>query len=170
VELYHELSHLWNARDTDTPSPRWNEGLASFLQGLIHERVDGWEGRRDSETRTLARTQKNVLGDSLLRVVPMLEYGSHGMTGYSYSVGDVMFATLYDLVGEQEFNKIVGGFYQQFANGGGTRDFIAFAKHASPRNLDAFFDDWILTTRWAEVVRGASSIDDLANHYRGTSP
>lgn len=169
-ELYHELSHLWNARDTDTPSPRWNEGLATFLEDLIHERVEGWAGRRESETRTLVRMQKRTVADSLLRVVPMIEYGRRGITDDSYSVGKLMFATLYDLVGEEQFNRIVGGYYQQFANGGSTRDFVAFAKRTTSRNLDAFVDDWVLTSQWVEVVRNASSIQDVANHYRGTPP
>jgi aminopeptidase N len=169
-ELYHELSHLWNARDTDTPSPRWNEGLASFLEDLLRERVDGWTGRRESETRTLAWMQKQTVADSLLRVTPMLDYGRRGMTDYSYSVGELMFATLHELVGEEQFNKIVGGYYQQFANGGSTRDFAAFAKRTASRNLEAFCDDWILTPRWVEVVRTAPSIGDLANHYRGPPP
>lgn len=169
-ELYHELSHLWNARDTDTPSPRWNEGLASFLEGLLREKVDGWSGRLAAETRTLAWLQKRAAADSLLRIVPMIDYGRRAVTDYSYSVGELMFATLYDLVGEQQFNRIVGGYYQQFANGGSTRDFIAFARQSSSRNLDAFFADWILTPRWVAEVSRASSIGDLASHYRGALP
>ncbi len=169
-ELYHELSHLWNARDTDTPSPRWNEGLASFLEDLLRERLHGWTGRGASETRTLAWVRQKADADSLLRVVPMLEYGRRAMTDNSYSVGEIMFATLYDLVGEEQFHAIVGGYYQHFADGGSTRDFVAFAKQTAARNLDAFFDDWIFTPRWAEVLRSASSIGDVANHYRGTPP
>ena len=165
-ELYHELSHLWNARDTDAPSPRWNEGLASFLQDLLRERVDGWAGRHASETRTLAGVRTRVAGDPLLRTVPMLDYGQRGMTNYSYLVGALMFATLYDLVGEEQFDRIVGGYYQKFTNGGSTRDFMTFAQQSSSRNLDAFFADWMLTPRWVELAAAATSVGDLANHYR----
>lgn len=169
-ELYHELTHLWNARDTDTPSPRWNEGLASFLEGLLQERLDRWAGRRESEARTLAWVQRKAAADSLLRVVPMLDYGRRGMTDYSYSVGELMFATLHDLVGEEQFNGIVGGYYQRFANGGSTRDFVAYAKQTASRNLEAFFDDWIFTPEWVEVLRRAPSTGEVANHYRGAPP
>lgn len=165
-ELYHELSHLWNARDTDSPSPRWNEGLASFLQDRLRERIDGWDRRHEAESRTLAWTQQRVTGDSLLRAVPMLDFGRRDMTNYSYTVGKLMFATLYDLVGEEQFDRIVGGYYQQFSQGGSTRDFIAFAKQSTSRNLDAFFADWMLTSRWVVLVAAASSIGDLATHYR----
>lgn len=169
-ELYHELTHLWNARDTDTASPRWNEGLATFLQDLLRERVDGWSGRRDSEARRLARMQQQIAADSLLRTMPMNDYGRRSATDYSYSVGALMFATLYDLVGEEQFNRIVGGYYQAFAAGGGTRDFITFAKQVAPGKLDTFLDDWMLTPRWVAVVRGASSVAELASHYRRPPP
>lgn len=168
-ELYHELSHLWNAVDTDTPSPRWNEGLASFLENLLHERIDGWTGRRTAEARDLDTVKRRVSTDSLLRVVPMIDYGRRDMTGSSYRVGELMFATLYELVGEERFNRIVGGYYQQFTHGGTTRDFVAFAKQAGSRNLDVFFDDWMFTPRWVDVLGGASSIADVANHYRERS-
>jgi hypothetical protein len=165
-ELYHELSHLWNARDTELPSPRWNEGLASFLEGVLRERLDGWTGRPDAETATLEWLKTRAGSDSLLRTVPPAEYGRRALTDYSYSVGDVMFAALYDLVGEEQFKAIVGGYYQKYAAGGSTRELVAFAKATSSRSLDAFFDDWLFTTRWVEVIRGASSIADVADHYR----
>jgi hypothetical protein len=53
-ELYHELSHLWNAVDADTPSPRWNEGLATFLEDLLRERIDGWTKRGASDSTMIA--------------------------------------------------------------------------------------------------------------------
>ena len=165
-ELYHELSHLWNARDTDTPSPRWNEGLASFLEGLMREQLDGWTNRRESERRRIAWMQGRIASDSVLRVTPLIEYGRRGVTDYSYSVGELMFATFYDLVGEAEFNAIVGGYYQQFTNGGSTLDFVALAKRTSSRNLGRFFDDWLFTTRWTEQLRTTGSIGELVSHYR----
>jgi hypothetical protein len=41
-ELYHEVAHLWNPPATDLPSPRWNEGLSSFLEYLAEEQFTGW--------------------------------------------------------------------------------------------------------------------------------
>jgi hypothetical protein len=165
-ELYHELSHLWNARDLDNPSPRWNEGLAMFIEYLLQERVDNWPKRAEVAQRILDRVKKFAATDSAARRVPFIEYGSAKMTGWSYSVGDLMFATLYDLVGQDEFNKIVGGYYQRFAAGGTTRDFIDFAKRTSTRNLTRFFDDWLITTRWTSVVADAKTPADLVERYR----
>lgn len=166
-ELYHELSHLWNVPDLENPSPRWNEGYAMFMQDLLRERVDAWGKRQESETQNVATVKKFIATDSTLRRVPMIDYGAAAMTDKSYWVGELMFATLFDLVGQAEFNKIVGGYYQRFATGGTTRDLIAVAKRTSSRDLTTFFDDWILTPHWAEVVANATSISDLAAHYSG---
>ena len=43
-QLYHELSHFWNPRDLDVPSPRWNEGLAMYLQYRLARELDGFAG------------------------------------------------------------------------------------------------------------------------------
>jgi hypothetical protein len=99
----------------------------------------------------------------------MIDYGTANKTGRSYRVGALMFATLFDLVGQQEFNQSVGGFYQRFGSGGSTKDFIDFAKRTSSHDLTRFFDDWLLTTRWVDVLANATSISDLAAHYRPSS-
>lgn len=167
-ELYHELSHLWNVRDLENPSPRWNEGLAMFCEYLLMERLDHWAKRADVRQRVLDRLKKFAATDSAARRVPLSEYGKAQMTDWSYVLGDVMFATLYDLVGQDEFNRIVGGYYRRFASGGTTRDFIDLATHTSIRNLTPFFDDWLMTTRWTSLVADARTPADLVEHYRKT--
>ncbi len=165
-ELYHELSHLWNAPDTDNPSPRWNEGLAMLLQHLMRERLDGWTGRADFYEREIATVRASVAEDTSLGRVPFIDYGKRDMTGRSYVVGDLMFATLYDLLGEAQFDSVVGGYARQFINGGTTRDFVAFARRTASPDLSAFFADWMFTTRWSGLLATATSIRDLADHYR----
>jgi hypothetical protein len=165
-ELYHELSHLWNVKDTDNPSPRWNEGLASFLQGVLQERVDGWTRRKATDEWVIAGLRERVARDSLLRAVPFIDYGRRGMTDDSYWVGHAMFGALYELVGEEAFNRIVGGYYQRYADGGTTRELVTFSRGAAGRDLSAFFDDWLFTTRWTGWIATATSLSDLADHSR----
>jgi len=165
-EAYHELSHLWNVVDTESPSPRWNEGLATFVQDVLRERVNSWTGRGEAEADNLARVRRALAADSTLRTVPMVDYGKVGMTGRSYRVGALMFATLWQLVGERRFNAIVGGYYQTFQRGGSTRDFVSYANQTAGRNLKPFFDDWIYTTRWTDLATKAGSIRDLAGYYQ----
>jgi hypothetical protein len=164
-ELYHELSHLWNARDTESRPPRWNEGLAMFLEYLMRERLDGWTGRADFYTREISAMKADIAQDTSLRTVPFSDYGNRDMTGRSYDVGDLMFATLYDLLGAAQFNRVVGGYYRQFPNGATTRDFVAFARRTASPDLSAFFEDWMFTPRWTKVLATATSTADLAAHY-----
>lgn len=164
-ELYHELTHLWNVEDIDVPSPRWNEGLASFLEGLLQERINGWPGRADYETRYLAWMKRRVAGDTILARIPFAEYGRRSLTDYSYSVGFLMFATLHELLGDAAFHRVLGGFYQR-APAGGTRDLVEFARQTAGRDLGSFFDDWLYTTRWTEVVAGSPTVAGMAARYR----
>ena len=165
-ELYHELTHQWNVRDVENPSPRWNEGLASFLEDLLQERLDGWQGRAATDTWIITTLKSAIASDSSVRTVPFIDCGRHDITDRSYTVGNAMFEVLYDLVGEEEFNRIVGGYNQQFVDGGTTRDFVDFARRMSRLDLSTFFNDWIFTTGWTVAVAQGSSLDDVAGHYR----
>ena len=165
-ELYHELTHLWNADERELPPPRWNEGLATFLEDLMQEQLNHSPDRKKWEASRIASLKRRLATDSLLRTIPFIEYGKYDITGRSYTVGDIMFSTLYDLIGEAEFNEIIGGYYQQFVNGGTTNDFVAFAKKNSTHDLSKFFDDWLFTTHWTGRLANASSVDDLRRSYK----
>lgn len=39
-QLYHEISHLWNVKSNDQYDPRWNEGLATFIEYLTIEKLE----------------------------------------------------------------------------------------------------------------------------------
>ena len=106
--MYHELTHLWNAPELDKPTVRWNEGLATFLESYMRERLNGWTGRREYEGKWIAWLKRRMTSDSTYRTVPFIDYGAKSTTGASYTVGNLMFATLYDLVGSAEFNRIIG--------------------------------------------------------------
>ena len=163
-ELYHELSHLWNAPELETPPARWNEGLATFLEHLMRAQLNGWTGQAEYYQRRIAGLRTQLVTDSLLRTVPFIDYGKQRMTGASYRVGDLMFATMYELLGADRFNAIIGGYSRQFAAGGTTRDFIAFATRQAPE-LSALFDDFLLSTRWTARL-SAGSVAELAAAYR----
>lgn len=165
-ELYHELSHLWNVKDLDAPSPRWNEGLAMFEQHLLRERLDGWTGRATTDAQTISRIKRRLSADPTLRTTTFADYGRARLTDNSYLVGDLMFATLYELVGGAELNRIMGGYFQSHENGGTTRDFVDWATRNSSGRLARLFDDWLFSTRWVQVIATASSVADLAARYR----
>lgn len=98
---------------------------------------------------------------------PLVDYGRAQMTDLSYSVGALLFDLLYRLVGQEEFNEIVGGYYQKYAeSGGSTEQFVRHAKSIATANLDQLFDDWVYSARWLERIRQAKTAEDLISYYQ----
>src|SRR3970282_645177 len=104
------------------PSPRWEEGQASFLEYLVTQELTG---------KPLVDARANQLVDWLRgslptrpawKTVPLADYGRAGQTDLSYSVGAVYFDLLYRLAGRDAFNKIISSFATDFgARGGRTK-------------------------------------------------
>ena len=165
-ELYHEISHLWNVTETERPAPRWNEGLATFLEDLATDSLSA-RATTDSNAIRFARwLEERARTDSTLRTVAPVDYGKREMTGYSYSVGSVMFYGLYRLVGHDVFRRIIGDYYRAHGSkGGNTADFVRIAKQLSPVDLDRYFADWLYSARWVDIVSSAESPRDLYARY-----
>lgn len=162
-ELYHEVSHLWNVRPLEI-SPRWNEGLATFLEFLTRDEL---EGRQEATERLDGfLDQVRTSSNENYTKTPMIGYGEEQITGLSYTVAAVMFGVIYELVGRDEFNQIVGGFYRRYRTSGATTaDFIRHANRVTSQDLDVLFEDWIHTTAWYERVSSGASIRDLVRTY-----
>jgi hypothetical protein len=152
-QLYHELTHLWNAPDLDQPSARWNEGLATFLSLRMAEELDGWEGMDADVERTAARLVSAADRTPAISEVPFLRYGEEGVTGLSYRVGHLMFYALHRALGDRTFDAALGGYYQEHRQIGGTfQDLMEAVQVSSPIDLDEFFRDWVHTTTWYQEL------------------
>ena len=168
-QFYHELSHLWNAPDLDVPSPRWNEGLASFLERRLAAALDGW-----SELESyMEGAGQDIVGrfeeNPSYRATPFIDYGKRSLTGLSYPVGMLMFYALYQLTGPEAFDAAIGGYFQRYrTSGGATEAFVEFFQESTSADLEGFFDDWLRTTHWIDRLRGAGSVSALIAEYRGT--
>ena len=167
-EIYHEVSHLWNPPETDNPGPRWNEGLAEFLQYLAAERLDGGRMVEPRATRLLEWLKAHAADNQKWQQVPLVDYGRAQMTDLSYRMGGLFFYLLYHRVGGDAFNRIVGGFSREYAGtGASSRDFVRYAEGHSPADLRPLFQDWFLTTNWVASVRAAETPQDLIRRYGG---
>lgn len=170
-EVYHEVSHLWNVSATEPAPPRWNEGLASFLEYLtaetLHGSASGATPVRERVDVLLAWIRERFAEREALQRIPMIEYGATGNTGLSYSVGMVLFALLHEIVGQERFNDIVGGYYQRYVDSGAsTEQFVEHAVAVGGERLRSLFRDWIYTTGWWEVVQAGADFEALAARYR----
>ncbi len=163
-QLYHELSHLWNVEDLDTPLPRWNEGLAMFLQYRMAAQLDGWsnwDARLDRSQQIIQRVCQTVPCAS----VPFADYGKRELTDLSYSVGFAMFDALYTTLGPDTFDAAYRDFYQRYKTTGTTgADLQAAFHHASPAS-DAIFSEWYLTTKWYARLSSGDSLRQIVNGY-----
>jgi hypothetical protein len=166
-EVYHEVSHFWNVPPTDLPSPRWNEGLASYLEERAVEALEGRPVLDERVTVVIAGLREQLATRPELERVPLIDYGREDMTGYSYSVGMLLFGVLNELVGPEAFNRAIGGFYREYrVAGGSTDDFVAVAARVTAADLSAFFEDWVYSTEWTELVRTRGSLAEMAAVYR----
>jgi len=97
----------------------------------------------------------------------MKDYGTEGMTSYSYTLGMVVFTILYELVGEEYFNQIIGSFYAQYHSTGATLDqFIDQCKRLAPCSLELFFNDWIYSTNGIKLIMEGKSLQELIRFYQ----
>jgi aminopeptidase N len=169
-QLYHEASHLWNVKLNDGPSPRWDEGMASFLERLLVDLYAGDPTLGEVESvadRIREGLRSRLKDDPRLAEIPMIDFGREEMTDWSYRVGMLMFGVLYHLVGPEEFNRVVGGFFQQYhASGASTERFVAYANEVTRIDLEPFFSDWLFTTDYRRFLESQQSLAEIAETYR----
>ncbi len=165
-ELYHEISHLWNPDSSDKPSPRWNEGLARFLEKLAAERLDSQPRVEESVESVAARLRERLGTEERLRRIPLRDYGREEMTDHAYSVGMLLFYVLHQAAGEEAFNKAIGNYYRHYSETGATtEDFVREVKDVSSIAVDRLFEDWLYTTRWSDLLLDGRPMRALAADY-----
>lgn len=152
-QLYHELSHIWNAVDLDQPSPRWNEGLAMYLQYRLSADIDGYTGLEAASARIRTRVCEAAGQNPLLRSVPFDQYGKRGMTDYSYTVGFLMFTDLERLMSRSALDAGLRAYFQDHQSRGGTTAELEQAlQRASPVDLTAAWQRWMTGLGWVAAV------------------
>jgi aminopeptidase N len=169
--LFHEISHLWNVLIKESiSSSRWEEGLATFSQYLAAEKMNikdaGYVNRiTDNRIKYLGKALKS---NSKLAQTPLFLFGKEGLTDFSYTQGMIMFSILYSWLGEETFNKVIRNFYRDFyETGASIKDFTdLWCKVGKPKNIKAFFEDWMYTTRYADLIEKYGTLDSLVEYYR----
>jgi hypothetical protein len=164
-QVYHELSHLWNIPDLEHPSPRWNEGLASFLQWRMAAELDGWNEWDVQVARAVQTLLERCAPPAPCNTIPFGSYGTAGLTDRSYSVGFLMFYTLYQVLGGEHFDQAYRHFVEQYRDSGATTAELEVAFHRESPLSDAVFADWLATTRWYARLSSGESIPHMIGSY-----
>jgi aminopeptidase N len=166
-QLYHELAHLWHPHDLERPAPRWNEGLATFLAGRTAAELGDGEELSERMPAAAERQLSRVGQSAELASTPMVEYGKASATGLSYGTGELMFYVLHEVLGPEEFNRTLGGWFEQYrGDGSTTRQFVDFAQTRTDTDLEALFRDWLFTVRWRERLESGESLADMIETYK----
>ncbi len=168
IDLYHEVSHLWNVKALDPQPPRFeSEGLATFLQYYAQEKLEGKAGALSAaEARILDRVRAKLGKDRTAAESPMIDYGRVDRTDLSYTKGMLFFALLSRLMGEAELLKAVAGFQRHYAATGATaRQFLDWMAKSSPVPLDRVFDEWIIGTGSTRLILDGLSFEQIAEKY-----
>lgn len=167
--LYHEISHIWNVRALDPLPARFeSEGLAMFLQYLVQERLDSQKdalknGYERLNKRFIQQCERNPKSKD----VPIIEYGKKNLTGLSYSKGMLFFYILYHVMGEKDFLKAIGTFYQLFVKTGATsEEFLNHMKQSSKTNLDKLYKEWIYGTESTQLIFDRVPVEQIILRYQ----
>lgn len=164
-QLYHELSHLWNAPDQEHPSPRWNEGLASFLEYRMAAELDGWNEWDRLVDPRMARLQRQCAPPAGCDRVPLARYGEAGMTDFSYGVGFALFYALDRVLGPEAFNRTYRGYFQAHLSGGSTQELAAAFRSSGPA-AERVLQDWLFTPRWSARLSSGETLGNMIEGYR----
>lgn len=163
-QIYHEISHLWNVASLDPLPPRFeSEGLATFLEYLIQERLENRAGALQKRAQAiLERLQKEFSSNQKARDTAMIDYGREGFSDLAYREGMLFFYVLYHLVGEESLFKAVGSFYKKFRISGATaRQFLDDVERSVGRDLGAFYQDWVYSSVASKRIAEGASLADL---------
>jgi len=164
-QVYHELSHLWNVPDLEHPSPRWNEGLASFLQWRMAAELDGWSLWDARLQRSVKALLDGCAPPAPCSTVPLQAYGKAGLTDRSYTVGLLMFYALHRVLGDSGFDRAYGAFFQKYRDTGATSADLVAAFHRENPSSDPIFMDWLTTTRWYARLASGESLQQIIASY-----
>lgn len=165
-QLYHELSHLWNINSKDKYYPRWSEGLATFIEYLSIEKLENRPYLDYVTEWYLNLVKKEIAADSLLKTTPFNEFGKKGIQSYAYEIGMLMFRVLYEVMGEDDFNKCLAKYYTDYYLTGATTDqFVETSVRIGGKNLVAFFKDWMYTPRYTQLISEGLTIKEISKRY-----
>lgn len=165
VALYHELTHLWNPLDTDRPSGRWNEGLASFLQWRMAAELDGWSDWEGRVARVALSARERCGSRPPCEFTAMRDYGARELTDLSYVAGFLMFYALWRVMGDESFMAAYRDLLDGHrGEGAGSGELVAafVERDARARRI---FDDWLLSAAWYRRLAGGAQMQSLIEEY-----
>ncbi len=166
TQLYHELAHLWHPPDREVPAPRWNEGLATFLQYRVAETL-GDPGSLDARMEDIsARAVRSAAGNP----AALAELGRLDITDRAYSTGAVFFYLLFRIMGAPAFDDALSDWMVRYRVDGSTSEGLSQSFLSDDESIRRVFADWMDSAEWYERVTGLATLSELVDYYLGIAP
>ncbi|MCK0069236.1 M1 family aminopeptidase [Kordiimonas laminariae] len=170
-ELYHELAHIWHPKERVSKPSRWNEGLATFLEGLISTHFNAEYDLANYKEELFQRAKKQLADMPKHADTPLQNYGEEDITDLAYLTGAVYFALLHESLGQERFITLLKELQNTYAlTGIFNEDFSDFMrKNLKNRNLRKFADNWFSKGTIGQDLTNVNSFTDLMALYKQTS-
>lgn len=167
-EMYHEVSHSWNAvAKPGVDRARWfDEAFASYFEALAIGHFDGEKSFFDRMEAYREHFRKNAQKDARAADTPISDYGKYELGDNSYTKGAWSLYVLHAAVGDAAFRQIVRSLLAEHSNAPlDFHDFAELAERASQRDLQRFFNEWVFGAESSKLLLGNSSIAEIAARY-----
>ena len=152
--ILHEMAHMWFG---DLVTMQWwddlwlNESFATFMAILAMAEstrfTNAWVTFLDSEKAWAKYQDQLPTTHPIAADAPDVETANQNFDGITYAKGASVLRQLVAWVGQEAFLEGCREYFRKHAWGNATlTDFLAALEGASGRDLDAWRDDWLLTT------------------------
>jgi len=168
LEVYHEIAHSWNAKaKPEVQRTRWfDEAFAMYFQALALREFEGEQAYQAEMDRDRDSFIKRVQRDKKNFETPIAEYGKYDLGGNSYSKGAWSLYVLHQLVGENQFRRIIRTFVSEFKDQPADfKDFQQVAERVSRRDLGKYFNEWIYGTESSQLLLDKIPITEIVKRY-----
>lgn len=168
-ELYHEVSHRWNATpDPELRRTRWfDEAFASYFEALALRALSSDKAYHDDLERARSSYVREAHEDERAINVPIAQYGKYDIGQYSYLKGPWSLYVLHQTIGEEAFRKVIAEFLTRHQQKPATfQDFQRIVKEVTGRDLQSYFDEWIYGTESSHLLLDNVPIETIAARYK----
>ncbi len=152
--ILHEMAHMWFG---DLVTMRWwddlwlNESFATFMSVLALVEAtrftNSWVTFLDAEKAWAKYQDQLPTTHPIATDAPDVETANQNFDGITYAKGASVLRQLVAWVGQDEFLEGCREYFRAHAWGNATlSDFLSALERASGRDLDAWRDEWLLTT------------------------
>jgi hypothetical protein len=161
----HELLHLWGVPSRETCVSRWlDEGITHYLEAMLLEDFIG----AHALTERMEQFRKWFVSAGPAAGRPLAEAGrAEGRDEIARGKGPWVLHVLRQVIGDEEFRSLLGGFLLAFREkGADLTDFAEYVGKRVPVDVTRFFEDWFWGVESSSLLASGMEPERIAARYR----